>query len=132
MAGPMRLSEDLVNAAQREALIQKRSTPKQIEYWAELGRTVERLITLDDVVSILQGFKKIKLETVESKPVDPDTVFRSFENQRKNKKIVKKLTAADFYFEPSLIRPGMLDKVDSVTGNRQTGTFKDGMFIVEA
>ena len=37
MTSPIRLNPILLGAAEREAAIQKRSVPKQIEYWAELA-----------------------------------------------------------------------------------------------
>ena len=40
---PVRLNPNLITAAEREGMVQKRSTPKQIEYWADLGRAVERV-----------------------------------------------------------------------------------------
>ena len=72
---PVRLNPNLISAAEREGMIQKRSTPKQIEYWADLGRAVERVIDLSDVFAVIQGIKRLKLENVESCEVDPDEVF---------------------------------------------------------
>lgn len=37
----IRLSEDLIKEATRYANVNLRSTPKQIEYWAKLGRCAE-------------------------------------------------------------------------------------------
>lgn len=35
---PLRLNEDLVNAAALVGKVKKRSTAKQVEYWASLGK----------------------------------------------------------------------------------------------
>ena len=72
---PIRLNPSLISAAEREGLMQKRSTPKQIEFWADLGRAVERVIDLSDVFAVLQGLKRLKLENVESVSVEADDVF---------------------------------------------------------
>ena len=41
MATSVRLDDDFVNEVQVYAEIQKRSVPKQIEHWAEIGRIAE-------------------------------------------------------------------------------------------
>lgn len=41
MATSVRLDDDFVSDAQLYAKVSKRSTPKQIEHWAEIGRIVE-------------------------------------------------------------------------------------------
>ena len=63
---PIRLNSSLLKAAEWKALFQKRSIPKQIECWVDLGRAVEHAINLTDVFAVLQGIKRLKLEDVES------------------------------------------------------------------
>jgi hypothetical protein len=126
---PIRLNSSLLEAAEREASFQKRSIPKQIEYWADLGRAVEHAIDLVDVFAVLQGIKRLKLEDVESPVVGSEEVFNDLQNQIKQGRISDELTTAGFYFEASKRRPGLLDRVDTATGLRQTGRFKDGKFI---
>ena len=126
---PIRLNSSLMAAAEREALFQKRSIPKQIEYWADLGRAVEHAVDLADVLAVLQGLKRLKLENVESPAVDPEEVFNDLQNQIEQGRISDLLTTAPFYFESSKSRPGLLDRVDTATGSRQTGQFKNGEFI---
>jgi hypothetical protein len=125
---PIRLNPDLVAAAEREGLVQKRSTPKQIEYWADLGRAMERIIDLTDVFAVLQGLKRLKLEDVDSPAVDPDEVFDDLHPKRDPDRLSNAVTAAPFYFEASKKQTGMLDRVDARTGQRQTGQFRNGKF----
>ena len=66
MASPLRLNAALIEAAEREGAIQKRSVPRQIEFWAELGKAVESVVGPADVVAVIQGIKKIKVEPVTS------------------------------------------------------------------
>jgi len=40
MAVAMKLSDELVEAAKPHAAAEHRSVPKQIEYWARIGKTV--------------------------------------------------------------------------------------------
>lgn len=41
MATALKLSDELINLAKPHAAAQHRSVPKQIEYWARLGKAVE-------------------------------------------------------------------------------------------
>jgi hypothetical protein len=123
---PIRLNPSLIKAAEREGMVQKRSTPKQIEFWADLGRAVERVIDLSDVFAILQGLKRLKLENVESVAVDPDEVFVDLRNRSR---LTEEVTAAAVYFEASAQHPGLIDRVDTVTGERWSGQFSNGKFV---
>ncbi|MEJ2157019.1 MAG: hypothetical protein P8X96_16925 [Desulfobacteraceae bacterium] len=125
---PIRLNPLLIKAAEREGMVQKRSTPKQIEYWADLGRAVERVIDLSDVFAILQGLKRLKLENVESVSVDSDEVFDHLHHRTGTAPLSEEVTAATIYFEASAAHPGLIDRVDSATGERQSGQFQNGKF----
>lgn len=130
MASPMRLDAALIAAAEREAAIQKRSIPKQIEFWAELGKAVEHVIGMDDVIAITQGLKRIALEDLMSSTADPDDVFESLEAGRASGLLSERVTAAPLYYEASPSRPGLLDRVNRLTGKRETGRFVNGEFTV--
>jgi hypothetical protein len=131
VASPLRLNTALVEAAERESTIQKRSVPKQIEFWAELGKAVEAAIDPTDVVAVIQGLKKIKVEPVASVAVDPRDVFDSIESIRRRGTLGEKVTSAAIYYETSLSRPGLLDRVNSSTRERQTGQFHHGVFKIQ-
>ena len=131
MASPLRLSTALVEAAEKEGAVQKRSAPKQIEFWAELGKAVDGVIDSADVVAVIQGLRKIKVEPVKSMAVDSRDVFDSLETIRESGGLAEKVTSAAVYYEASLSRPGLLDRVSSRTGERQTGQFYKGVFKVQ-
>lgn len=130
MASPMRLDSSLIAAAEREAAIQKRSIPKQIEFWAELGKAVEHIIGFDDVIAITQGLKRIELAPLVSTTVSPDDVFDMVERRRSEKTLAADVTSATVYYEASKTRPGCLDRVNSAGGKRETGHFQNGDFKV--
>lgn len=125
---PIRISPSLIAAAEREGMVQKRSTPKQIEFWADLGRAVEHVIELSDVLAVRQGLKKLKIEDVESVTVDPDEVFNDLHSRIQRGDLVGGVTGAGVYFEPSRKHPGLLDRVDRSSGKRQSGQFRNGKF----
>jgi hypothetical protein len=129
MKSPLRLNSALILAAQKMGTLQKRSVPNQIEYWAELGRAVEHLLDPADIYAISQGLKKITVEAVNSEPINPDDVFASLEKSRQNGTLSGKTTSAAVYYEACPSSPGFIDRVDSATGERQTGRFENGKFI---
>lgn len=52
MGMPVKLSDDLVKDARQQAEVTDRSLTSQIEYWARLGRTVERVLRHEDVLTL--------------------------------------------------------------------------------
>ena len=127
----VRIDKDLALQAEREARIQNRSNAKQIEYWAKIGKAISSKLSIADVFAVSQGIKTIKLEvtpSVQSIPVNSDDIFNDLENDRAKGLLAKNVTSAKIYYEASAEHPGYLDRVNSVTKKRQTGTFENGEF----
>jgi hypothetical protein len=128
MANPLRLNPELVAAAERASLLQKRSVPKQIEFWATLGKAVENVMDYSDIFAVLQGLKKIRIEPVTTVASDPRDVFEDLEKSRAGGRLPANVTQAVTYYEASRTRPGLLDQVNTATGERRTGQFRGGQF----
>jgi hypothetical protein len=127
----LRIDEELVLQAEREARIQNRSKARQLEYWAKIGKAISSKLTIADVFAVSQGIKTIKLETAptaQSTLVSPDAVFSDLENDRNKGLLAEKVTSARVYYEASIEHPGYLDRVDAVTQKRQTGSFINSEF----
>ena len=124
----IRLNTDLIFQAQSAAAVQRRSIPNQVEYWATLGRIISSVISIEDAFAILQGLKKLRVEPTQTISIDSDIVFNNLEADRANGFVDKPITSAPFYFEASQKMPGLLDKVNSLTGERKTGKFANGKF----
>ncbi len=62
MAKPIKLSDELVNEATAHGKAQHRSPPKQIEYWARMGKIAEENpdLPLAFVKDILIGVEEVK------------------------------------------------------------------------
>jgi hypothetical protein len=127
-AKPMRLSKSLVEAAEKAGIIYHRSAPKQIEFWAELGRNIEHIVNLDDILGVIHGLKQFKIEPFESVGVEPKEVFETLEKYRAQGELSKRVMSCETYYEASRGHPGLLDRVNRKTGERQTGQFRNGAF----
>ena len=57
MPSAVKLSDEIVKDARREAKLMKRSIAGQVEYWAQLGRTIESsgLFSVEQVRAVLSG-----------------------------------------------------------------------------
>jgi hypothetical protein len=71
------------------------------------------------------------LEPVASIRVDPSDVSYSIEAVRKAGALGAKVTSSAIYYEASLSRPGLLDRVNASTGERKTGLFLNGGLKVQ-
>ncbi|MEE4240349.1 MAG: hypothetical protein V2I36_02710 [Desulfopila sp.] len=124
----LRIDENLVVQAQRQAKLEHRSINGQVEYWAKLGKAIASKINMADAFAVTQGLKEIRLEPVGNSIIDPETVLKELEKDRAKGFAGRPATTAPFYFEVSVTHPGFLDKVDSNSGERQTGQFQNGIF----
>lgn len=124
----IRLDTNLISMAESAAHLQCRSISSQVEYWANIGRMVSKIISIEDALAIQQGLKSLYLEPARTASIDSNTVFNQLESDRKNSFSETKVTEAPFFFEASKKMPGLLDRVDSKTGERKTGKFEDGKF----
>jgi hypothetical protein len=124
----LRIDENLVIEAQRQAKVQHRSINGQVEYWATLGKAIASKISMADAFAVTQGLKEIRLEPAGNICIEPEIVLNELEKDRAKGFSGKPVTSASFYFEASVSHLGFLDKVDTVTGERQTGRFQNGTF----
>ncbi len=127
-ASPIRLQEGLMRAAALTGERFHRSTAEQIEYWAEMGRHVCRMLDPDDLLSISAGLATIKVESIPSEPIDPVAVFQSLEAERANGTLPQTVTSSPIKYQISLTYPGYLEQI-SADGTIKTGKFQQGKFI---
>ncbi len=128
-ASPIRLQEELMQAAESTGRRFHRSTAEQIEYWADLGRSVSSTLDPDVLLSVLSGLTTIKTEPVICSPIDSDDVFEELENDRKAGTLHSTVTSSAVRYQASLEHSGYLEQIDP-NGNITTGQFEHGQFIV--
>lgn len=127
-ASPIRLQNELMQAAALTAERFHRSTAEQIEYWAEMGRNVDHMLNPDDLLAISTGLAKITIEPVTSKPIDATEIFQSLEDDRASGMLPQTVTGSVLKYQASLTHPGYLEQIHP-DGRIQTGKFQNGEFI---
>ena len=129
-SSPIRLQKDLMQAAESTGKRFHRSTAEQIEYWADLGRSVSSTLNPDVLLSIKSGLTRLNIEPVLSLPVDPEQVFSQLEEQRKTGKLTDFVTESPVRYQSSGKHPGKLECIDR-NGRVTVGQFVSGQFVVE-
>lgn len=125
---PIRLQDELMQAAALTAERYHRSTAEQIEYWAEMGRNIDHMLNPDDLLAISAGLAKITVEPVTSEPVDAIKIFQSLEDDRASGVLPQTVTGSAIRYQASGAHPGYLEQIHP-DGCIQTGRFQGGEFI---
>jgi len=123
----LRLDPDLVYEAEMEGLIHKRTTPKQIEYWAEIGRKISGIISPEDLMAVTQGMAQLEVKQKTSYPLDVDAVFTRVEEERVSGYLAEQVTGAKVSYEADPNKPGVLIRINA-NGSHDHGHFKNGVF----
>lgn len=124
----MRLDEDLVREAGHMARLQKRSVPRQIEYWAEIGKAVEKVLPPHTLMAIRQGLANIYVEMAPSTPVNSDDVWQEVEDSRQGNTLSTRVSEAPVNYQASPSAPGYLEQIQP-DGTKIKGRFVDGRFV---
>lgn len=127
-SSPVRLQNDLMQAAKLTGERFHRSTAEQIEYWADIGRKVSTVLDPDTLISIATGLTQVKVEPIYGKPIDPDDVFNFLEAQRQQGTLTQTVTNSAIKYQSSLTQLGYLERIDQ-NGNVLVGQFENGEFV---
>lgn len=126
-ASPVRLQNELMQAAGVAGARLHRSAAEQVEYWASLGRQVAGVVDPDTLLKIAAGLARLKVEPTIAQPIDTDAVFAAVEADRRSGELPGKVTGAAIRYYASASHPGYLEQVDE-RGVRTVGTFLNGVF----
>ncbi|QEP41802.1 hypothetical protein D5085_00745 [Ectothiorhodospiraceae bacterium BW-2] len=127
-ASPVRLQEELMQAATLTGSQLHRSAAEQIEYWASLGRQINRYLDADTLLKVSMGLARIKVEPTVGQPINPDTVFAELECDRTSGELARKLTSAPLVYQASEQYPGYIEQIEK-GGERSVGSFENGQFV---
>ena len=128
MSTAVRLNDDLVREAESEALLHKRTTPKQLEYWAEIGMRVARSASADALLYLLEDLAEVQVHPRSAQPVDADAIFAELDRQRESGVLADRVAQAPFRYQASREHPGLLERIDP-DGRRRSGRFRNGEFV---
>ena len=130
MPSPVRVNDNLYHDAETYGSLLRRSAAKQVEYWAELGKRVDEIATASDLLALMQGIARVRIEIPRTATVDPMAVIATVDQVRSSGELSQSITRNTMYYEDSESRPGLLDQV-MPDGSRKTGHFNNGEFMVE-
>lgn len=125
---PLRLEAQLVEQATLAGKQLHRSTAEQIEYWAELGRSLARTLSPDSLLQIHAGLARIRIEPVVGPTVDPDLLFAQMEEERDSGALTENLTSSTMRYQASRNHPGLLEQI-APDGTVTVGQFLQGQFV---
>ncbi len=127
-ASPVRLQDELMQAATIAGSRLHRSAAEQVEYWADLGRQISRFVDPDALLEVAAGLARLKVEPTVGHPVDPEAVFAAVEADRRSGVLAERFTTGNTRYVMSNAQPGYLEQIDE-QGVRTIGQFKNGEFI---
>lgn len=130
MSTPLRVKDGLFQDAEAEGSLMNRSAAKQVEFWAELGKRVAHSVSPTDMLALMQGIAEVRVAVVAPERVDSAQIFAAVEKARSGGQLGQQITRGRTYYEASLTTAGLLDRV-TPDGQRQTGRFENGVFVVE-
>ncbi|SOB76106.1 ParD-like antitoxin of type II toxin-antitoxin system [Marinobacter sp. LV10R510-11A] len=123
----IRLEDNLVRHAAAEGQVHRRSTPKQIEYWAEIGRAVAGEVSAEDLIAILQGIRRVKVEPVVPEPVTSDDLWAEVGQARETGELSRSIARGQTVYQAAADKPGYLEAIYP-SGIRELGKFRNGHF----
>lgn len=113
MTKPIRLNPEFMSEVERYAALEHRSLPKQVEYWASLGKIVARHLRPEDSLALMQGLVTIRIEHTEPQGVDVDDVLARLEADSHSGRLPNLVTGSAFRYGIDPTDPGRLVRVDA-------------------
>jgi hypothetical protein len=118
MPQPVKLSDSLVLDARLAGDALQRSIAGQVEFWARLGRSVERLMQGDQVLHLAR--------TGAAQPLS--TLLESVDSPAGHARLAAYLEQRPFpHYQPHPTRAGLLERIDE-DGTRTLGRFVNRRF----
>ncbi|TVP55597.1 MAG: hypothetical protein EA349_09090 [Halomonadaceae bacterium] len=128
MSMPVRLDDRLVRHAAAEGQLNHRSTPKQIELWAQLGRLIADQVTAQDILALTQGLTRVQLQRPTVTPPSSDLIWDQVDQRRDKGELSQQLRQDRVVYQSAPRHPGYLEAIHP-DGRRVIGQFRDGVFV---
>ena len=124
---PIRLDQSLMDSAASVAKVAHRSAAEQIEFWADIGRTLTQIVDVHTLLSLKAGTVRLLIEPVQVEAIDPDALFAELDADRANGSLSQRITGSDVRYQASAAHPGWLEQI-CADGSRVVGRFESGIF----
>jgi hypothetical protein len=127
-SAPLRLDADLIRSAGAAARLHRRSVPRQIEYWAEIGRAVEKRVAAEDLLALREGLARLVVDKGAATPVEPDDVLSAIEAMQRSGELADRVCESQIRYQSASDHPGLLERIGP-DGSRALGRFQNGAFV---
>ncbi len=125
---PVRIEKNLMQAASQAGKRLRRSTAEQLEYWADIGRRLEGIVSHDVMLDVMTGVTRLTLEPRPEPSIDPDSIFDALDADRQSGQLANRVSEASPQYQASRSHPRMLERIDA-DGAITVGEYRDGHFI---
>ena len=126
-ASPIRLQNELMQAAITAGQRMHRSAAEQVEYWASIGRSVAKVVDPDTLLEVSAGLAQLKIVPVTPSSIDPDQLFAAMEQERKAGTLAAAVSGSAVRYQASTVHPGQLEQINP-DGSVVVGQFSMGVF----
>src|SRR5438876_8230513 len=126
MGMPVKLSDELVNAARREAASTDRSITGQIEHWVKIGRSVENVLRHQDI----QALKRAPTDLTLTGPIRQaiHAALGRAIAETDQRALAQRLRAGRTVYQSDPGGSAMIERIDA-DGTRTLGQFVNRQFI---
>lgn len=124
---PVRLDAKLMAEAAQSGLLNHRSAAETVEYWANLGKRISRMIDPEQLLKVQAGALEIDLKETHTQPVDPEDIFTNIELRRQSGGLNKFVSRDKPVYQVCKTHPGKLEQI-MPDGAINIGQFKNGRF----
>ena len=126
MSKPIRIESTILERAEIEGRMNRRSPPKQIEYWAEIGRQVSSLIEAKDLFAVFTGAAALEVTHKPSQPVPTTAILDELQARRESGELQRSVTGAMASY--GIGENGLIRRI-SASGRETYGELIDGKFV---
>jgi hypothetical protein len=123
---PVKLSDELVNAARREGANTDRSITGQIEHWVRIGRSVEKVLRHQDIQALKRTPTDLTLTAQMRRAVEAALARAVAETDQRA--LGRRLKAGRMVYQNDPVGSGMLERIDA-NGKRTLGRLVNRQFV---
>ena len=126
MGMPVKLSDELVEAAREEAANADRSITSQIEHWAKIGRSVETILRHQDIRKLKRSPSSVTLTSAARRSIEATLARVVAETDRRS--LGRSLQAGRTVYQSDPAGSGLTERIEP-DGRRTLGRLVNRIFV---